>query len=83
MPITTLSSREFNQRASYAKKAAGLGPVVITERGKPAHVLLSIAEYRRLTDRALTLAEALAEPGVEFDFDPPRIEIGLQVPDFS
>jgi prevent-host-death family protein len=49
MPITTISSRQFNQDASGAKKAANDGPVMITDRGEPAHVLLSIAEYRRLT----------------------------------
>ena len=45
MTITTLSSRAFNQDASRAKKAAKSGPVFITDRGKPAHVLLSIEEY--------------------------------------
>ena len=40
--ITTLSSREFNQHASEAKKAADKGPVFITDRGRPAHVLLRI-----------------------------------------
>jgi prevent-host-death family protein len=44
MTITTLSSREFNQDTSRAKKAAREGPVFITDRGKPAHVLLSIEE---------------------------------------
>lgn len=42
MIITTLSSREFNQDTSRAKKAADAGPVIITDRGRPAHVLLSI-----------------------------------------
>jgi len=42
MAIKTLSSREFNQDTSGAKKAANHGPVFITDRGKPAHVLLSI-----------------------------------------
>ena len=49
MPTTTVSSREFNQDTSRAKKAAKLGPVFITDRGQPAHVLLSIDEYRKLT----------------------------------
>ncbi|MCF9010316.1 type II toxin-antitoxin system Phd/YefM family antitoxin, partial [Pseudomonas carnis] len=38
MTITTISSREFNQDTSGAKKAARKGPVFITDRGKPAHV---------------------------------------------
>lgn len=73
MPITTMTSREFNQDASRAKKAAQGGPVFITDRGQPAHVLLSIDEYRRLTGTEMTLAEALAQgEGPDFGFEPPR-----------
>jgi prevent-host-death family protein len=68
--ITTMSSREFNQDISRAKKAANEGPVFITDRGEPAHVLLSIDEYRHLTGKKMTLAEALAQPGgPEYDFE--------------
>ena len=52
MTITTLSSREFNQDTSRAKKAADNGPVFITDRGMPAHVLLTIEEYWRITRSA-------------------------------
>ena len=48
MPVTTVSSRAFNQDASGAKKASKGGPVFITDRGRPAYVLLSIEEYRKL-----------------------------------
>jgi prevent-host-death family protein len=74
MPITTFTSREFNQDTSRAKKAACHGPVFITERGEPAHVLLSIEEYRKLTGGRMSLAEALPQPpgAVDFDFTPPR-----------
>jgi prevent-host-death family protein len=73
MTITTLTSREFNQRASEAKKAADRGPVFITDRGRPAHVLLSIAEYQRLTGGRLKIADLLAMPGVEeLELDLPR-----------
>ena len=51
MTITTLTSREFNQDTSRAKKATKRGPVFITDRGKPAHVLVSFDEYLRLTNR--------------------------------
>ena len=40
MAVTTISSREFNQDTSRAKKAASSGPVIITDRGQPAHVRL-------------------------------------------
>ena len=80
MTVTTLSSREFNQDTSRAKKAAQNGPVFITDRGRPAHVLLTIEEYQRLTGGQMTLIEALAQPDVEdVDFDPPRVK-GLYRP---
>jgi prevent-host-death family protein len=73
MPITTLSSREFNQDTSGAKKAAKNGPVVITDRGSPAHVLLSIDDYRKLSGSQASIIDLLAMPGVaDIDFDPPR-----------
>lgn len=77
MSITTISSREFNQDAGGAKKAAEKGPVVITDRGRPAHVLLSFEDYQKLLGKGMSLAEALAqkEEDVEggFEFDPPRM----------
>ena len=84
MTITTLSSRDFNQDTSRAKKAATAGPVFITDRGKPAHVLLSIEEYQRLTGGARKIADALAMPAQEpIEFEPPRIDIVLQPADLS
>jgi len=65
MPITTLSSRQFNQDASKAKKAAEAGPVIITDRGRPAHVLLTFEEYRRITGERGRIADLLAMPGAE------------------
>jgi prevent-host-death family protein len=84
MAITTLSSREFNQNASRAKKAANEGPVFITDRGQPAHVLLSIADYRRLTGGQMTLGEALAQPSApDFEFTAPRVGGLYHVPNLS
>ena len=70
MTITTLSSRQFNQDTSKAKKAAQAGPVFITDRGRPAHVLLTIEEYRKITRGQTKIADLLAMPGVE-DIDLP------------
>jgi prevent-host-death family protein len=82
--ITTMSSREFNQDASRAKKAANDGPVFITDRGRPAHVLLSIEDYRRLAGTHRKIADALAMPGVEdIEFEPPRVSINSSPADFS
>lgn len=79
--ITTLSSREFNQDTSRAKKAARKGPVFITDRGRPAHVLLTIEDYQTMTRGPMTLAEALAQPeGADIEFDPPRLQGPLSKP---
>ncbi|MFI5410748.1 type II toxin-antitoxin system Phd/YefM family antitoxin [Kaistia sp. UC242_56] len=85
MTTTTLTSREFNQDTSRARKAANEGPVIITDRGRPAHVLLSIEEYRRLTGKGMSLLEALtpAEPQ-DVDFDPPKLgNMGFKPVDFD
>jgi prevent-host-death family protein len=84
MPITTFSSREFNQDVSRAKKAAKVGPVFITDRGQPAHVLLSIEDYRKLTGGQMTLGEALAQRNApDFDFIAPRAGNLFRIPDLS
>lgn len=73
---TTISGRKFNQDRSAAKKLADLGPVIITDRGKPTHVLMTHEEYLRITARPMSLLEALAQPGggeYDFDFDPPKL----------
>jgi prevent-host-death family protein len=73
MSITSLSSREFNQDASRAKAASLNGPVIITDRGRPAHVLLSIEEYKRLTGKRDNIAELLAAPrAIDIDFEVPK-----------
>ena len=81
MAITTLSSREFNQDTGKAKKAAGSGPVFITDRGRPSHVLLSIEEYEKITGKGESIAELLAMPHAdEVEFEPPRIGGNLHRP---
>ena len=81
MPVTTITSREFNQDSSGAKKAAQKGPVFITDRGRPAHVLLTIEEYQRLTGAQASIIDILGMPGVEdIDFEPPRLPGELHRP---
>lgn len=84
MPVTTVSSRELNQDVGKAKRAAEHNPVVITDRGKPAFVLLSYAEYQRLTGgQKRNLVDALSMPGMsEIDFDPPKAALQLRAADF-
>ncbi|WP_425309964.1 type II toxin-antitoxin system Phd/YefM family antitoxin [Ammonicoccus fulvus] len=65
--MTTMSAREFNQDVSGAKRAAQAGPVVITDRGEAAFVLLSIEEYRRLKERRSLVEILRMDEDVEFE----------------
>ncbi len=74
MTVTTISSRDFNQHISEAKKAANKGPVFITDRGRPAHVLLSIKAYQQLAGSRQKIADLLALPGIEdLELEIPRM----------
>ncbi|GAA1740511.1 type II toxin-antitoxin system Phd/YefM family antitoxin [Rothia terrae] len=82
---TLVSAREFNQDVSAAKRAAQEGPVVVTDRGTPAYVLLSYEQYNKLTKPAHAdghkLIEALSmEEDIDIDFAP--VEITVQDPEF-
>jgi prevent-host-death family protein len=75
MTISTFSSREFNQDVSKIKKAAMQGPVFITDRGHPAHVLLSIEDYLKLTQTKETIVDLLAMPdSSDIEFEVPNIK---------
>ncbi len=66
MPVTKLSSREFNQDTGRAKRATKRGPVFITDRGRPAHVLMTIEDYQRLAGGEVSIIDSLGQPaGVE------------------
>ncbi|WP_277982177.1 type II toxin-antitoxin system Phd/YefM family antitoxin [Sphingomonas phyllosphaerae] len=60
--MRTLSSRAFNQDVSQAKRFAAQEPVLITDRGRPTHVLLSFESFRQLAGQGDTLADQLAAP---------------------
>ncbi len=80
----TMSSRDFNQHASQAKKAAQQGPVFITDRGKPCHVLLSIEEYRSLARQGKNIADLLSMPESEnIELEIPRMTDLPQLVDFQ
>lgn len=80
----TFTSRELNHDLGRAKKAALNAPVFITDRGKPAHVLMSYAQYRKLTGARGNIVEALAMPGLtDIPFDPPRSDLSLRDVDLS
>lgn len=67
----TMTAREFNRDVSAAKRAATDEPLVITDRGEPAFVLLSIEEYRRVSDRR-SIVDIL-QMDDDIDFEPPRL----------
>ena len=72
--MSTLTSREFNQDVARAKRAAKNGPVIITDRGRPAYVLMRHETYRRLSRQGPGVRALLAHPeSEEVAFDPPRL----------
>ena len=83
MSVTKISSRDFNQDVGKAKRAASKGPVIITDRGEPALVLLSIAEYHKLTGGNASIVELLADKkAAAIDFEVPRVRASsLQIPE--
>lgn len=71
-----MSSREFNQNPSEAKRVAQDGPLIVTDRGEPTFVLLRYDTYRRLAgEQVPSLLNALRQDGQEadFDFTPTRV----------
>lgn len=73
MASTKLSSREFNQDTSKAKRAAKRG-LFITDRGRPSHVLLTVEEYDKITKGQKTIGDLLGMPeAAEIQFEPPRL----------
>ncbi|AWD23627.1 type II toxin-antitoxin system Phd/YefM family antitoxin [Fuscovulum blasticum] len=84
MTIHTISSRELNQDLARAKRAALEGPVFITDRGRPAHVLMSYARYQEMSGQRRNILDALAMPGLsEVDFDPGKAAINARFADLS
>ena len=84
MTTTTLSSRQFNQDAGKAKKAAAAGPVIITDRGRPAHVLLTFDDYKKISGEPRKISDLLAMPGIEeIELDLPRSSEPAHAADLS
>lgn len=83
MPITTVTSREFNQDVSRIKRASLNGPVFITDRGHPAHVLLTIEDYQNLTKVKESIIDLLSMPAdsPEIDFEPAKINKKIYRPE--
>ena len=86
MTVQTYSSRDFTRDVSAAKRAAAHGPVLITDRGRPAYALLSIQDYYALSgaqqDSLLDVMDAIPG-GAGIEFDPPNAHIALPVADLG
>jgi prevent-host-death family protein len=76
---STISAREFNQHVSRAKRAAKDGPVIITERGKPAFVLMEHSAFVRDKvehKKPMNALEALTDPNAsDMDVEFPRLKM--------
>ncbi|MEE1620725.1 type II toxin-antitoxin system prevent-host-death family antitoxin [Zafaria sp. J156] len=74
---TTITSRDFNRDVSAAKRAAELGPVTITDHGRPSHVLLTAEEYDRLSGKRELMGDLLwrnQDPRIELELPRRRVE---------
>jgi prevent-host-death family protein len=74
MTARAVTSRDFNQDTGRAKRAARDGPVYITDRGRPSHVLLTFEAYNELATHSIAMADLLsATPGIgDVQFEPSR-----------
>lgn len=71
----TLTSQDLSRHPGRAKKAAENGPVTITHRGRPTHVLLAFEEYERLARNRPNIVDLLAmRESAEIEFEAPRLE---------
>ena len=74
---STITSREFNQDVSAAKRAAERGPVTITDHGRPSHVLLTVEDYQRLTAGEQKMGDRLwrgQDPGIDLPLPERNVE---------
>ena len=82
-----MTSREFNQDLAKAKRLANEGPLTITDRGKPAYVLMTHQEFLRMSESQKSIVDLLRDdrPEADFDFEAPRLsdDFGLRIPNFE
>ena len=76
MSFAYMTSADFNQNPSKAKKAANERPLVITEHGQASYVLVRYSDFEAHWHQAKSLYEALNHGDSTFDddFTPERID---------
>ncbi|ANF30378.1 prevent-host-death protein [Leifsonia xyli] len=67
--MAIITAREFNHDVSAAKRSATAEPLIITDRGEPAYVLLTFADFERMTGRQKNIVDLLRQDDPESDFD--------------
>jgi len=77
MTITTVTSRELNQDISKVKKVCEVGPVYVTNRGEPTHVMMTFEEYQKLVGNQESIIELLAMNDSDIKFEPPKLNSDL------
>lgn len=77
MRVSRMTSATFNQNPSQAKKQADKGPLVITDHGEAAYVLMRYEEFEVNWKKPKSLYEALRDPRatIEGEFDPDRLPL--------
>lgn len=83
--MSVMTSREFNQKTSEAKKLANKGPVFITDRGEIGYVLMSYDDFRRRSADEPGIIELLSMPdAVDIEFEPAKLEdTGIKPAEFD
>ena len=83
-PVASITSRQFNHDVGAAKRAAQTEPVVITDRGVPAYVLMTYEQYRRTAPAKRTLIDIFRmDDDIEIEFEPARMDFEAHIPDFE
>ena len=77
MTITTVTSRELNQDISKVKKVCEAGPVYVTNRGEPTHVMMTFEAYQKLVGNHESIIELLAMDESAINFEPPKLKNNL------
>jgi prevent-host-death family protein len=78
--MAEVTARDFNRDVSAAKRAAAKGPVIITDRGQPSHVLLTIEDYHQLLSEERSIVDWLSADD-DIDLEAGRVKVELQVPE--
>ncbi|WP_431247202.1 type II toxin-antitoxin system Phd/YefM family antitoxin [Leifsonia xyli] len=77
--MAIITARAFNQDVSAAKRSASTEPLIITDRGEPAYVLVTYADFERMAGRQKSIVDLLRQDteglgDVEVEFPRASIE---------